>query len=286
MKVRVRGRISNSFSGSYYGYHDEIDAKKVPLYFKLLFALAMLVVPVGVVVAIFEFSQGYFDRFALAILSIIIMECLLIPLMMILFDKIKYGTVRKQTKLIGGIFIAIGVFLFGGFVLSRFVNFAVILGFGIVMIFYAIGIGMCVAGSKKIKREKNNCTMPVWAVCSGFETLNPHISVLDAEDAMLAQNKVIARQEVARPIWEFQYNGQLVHATPEQYEGKLKIIKGKQYKIFINPDNPQEIYCEENSNAKFLKNMGIVWLIISTFMLFFVGIILWVVMGILNNYGL
>lgn len=274
--MKISSRKSTYFNGTYYGYHDEIDAKKTPLYFKLLFVLTILVIPIGIGVAFFEITRGYIVRFVIAILFTMIIEFPLVHLLLVLFDKVKYGVVRQQAKVIGGIFSAISVFLFIGVLLGRFMNFATVLGLGIVSVFYAIGIGLYAAGSNKAKREKNVCTMPVWATCTGYETINPHISILDAQDATREQNEVIARAQVSRPIWEFEYNGNLIHATPEQYEGKLKIAEGKQYKIFINPQNPQEVYCEENSDAKFLLNMGKIWLALSTFLLLLFGVILWI----------
>ena len=274
--MKISNRKRNYFNGTYYGYHDEIDVKKTPLYFRLLFVFVILVVPVGIGVSFYEISRGYIVRFIIAILFTMIIEFPLVHLLLVLFDKIKYGVVRQQAKVIGGIFSAISVFLFIGVLLARFMHFATVLGLGIVSIFYAIGIGLCAAGSSKAKREKNVCTMPVWATCTGYETINPHISILDAPDATREQNEVIARAQVSRPIWEFEYDGKLVHATPEQYEGKLKITEGKQYKIFVNPQNPQEVYCEENSDVEFLLNMGKIWLTLSTFLLLLFGVILWI----------
>ena len=156
-----------------------------------------------------------------------------------------------------------------GVILSRFVSFVILCGGSIIFIFYAIGIGLMIAGSNITRKQRQNCTMPVYAVCSGLETLNPHLTVLDNPDATHAQNEVIATANVQRPIWQFDYNGVTIHAVPEHYEGKLKIEKDKQYKIFVNPDNPQEIYCNDNDNAQFLLRMAKFWLIFTTFMLVF-----------------
>ena len=262
--MKITERKVNLFRGNYVGYHDEMDAKGTPLYFKLLFALAILIVPVGVIIGIFGMMLGNIGMFVLSILGTLISEFLMIVLLLVLFDKIKYGKVRRELKIVGPIIVGVSAFLLIGIFLSRFVPFPIVLGVGILLVFYAIGIGLIIAGSNQLKKQRKNCTLPVWAVCSGYETLTPHLSILDAPNATYAQNQVFATAEVQRPIWEFDYNGTTIHATPEHYEGKLKIIKDKQYKIYVNPENPQEIYCDENDNAGFLLRMGKFWLIFCT----------------------
>ncbi|MDO5575415.1 MAG: hypothetical protein Q4G60_15705, partial [bacterium] len=73
-KMKITDREVNSFSGGYIGYHDEMDAKGTPLYFKLLFALAILIVPVGVIIGIFGMMLGNIGMFVLAILGTLIVE--------------------------------------------------------------------------------------------------------------------------------------------------------------------------------------------------------------------
>lgn len=262
--MKVTNRYKNEFDGSYIGYHDEMETKGTPVYLKVLVVFMALLVVVGVLVSIFVAGQGNAEAAVLIGLGILIVDFPLMHLTIVLFDKAKYGKVRRTGKLIGTIFSSCSALILVGVILSRFIHFAIVLTIGSLVIFYAIGIGLVVAGSKQMKEQKKNCTMPVWAVCSGYETLTPHLSVLDDADATYTQNQVIATAQVEKPIWEFNYNGQTVHATPDHYEGKLKIIENKQYKIFVNPENPQEVYCDENNNARQLQRMGIFWLIFTT----------------------
>ena len=274
--MKVHGRMKNSFNGSYYGYHDEMEAKSAPLYFKLLFILTILVFPIGIVIAFYRIIQGDVGGFFTSVLLVIVVAFPLIHLDMVMFDIAKYGKARPQAKLIGSAFTGISALILACMVLSRFTNFFYVMTAGILMIFLSIGVGLYIGGKSKIEREQKNCTTQVWAICADFETLNPHIPILNEQDATYKQNEVIARTEVARPICEFEYNGTTYHATPEQYSGKLKLIKGNQYKVYINPQNPQEIYCEDNSNSKFLMRMGIIWSGFTAFM----AVIMFLILGL------
>lgn len=270
--MKITNRQENSFNGEYIGYHDEISFKSTPLYFKFLFFLTILVVPAGVLIGIYGAEHGYIELFCYAVLGTIIIEFPMIHLLLVLFDKIKYGEIRKELKIIGPILSGVSILLLIGIILSRFLHFAIICSTGIILIFYGIGIGLMKAGSNIVKQQKKNCTMPVLAVCSGYETLAPHLNILDESDATHAQNEIIATAEVRRPIWEFNLNGITIHAVPEHYEGNLKIVQNKQYKIFVNPQNPQEIYCNDNDNARFLLGMGKFWLIFTTAMVVLMGV--------------
>lgn len=271
--MKITDREVNSFHGGYIGYHDEIDVKRTPIYYRLLFALAILIIPAGVIIGLYGASHGNISLFVYAILGTMIVEFPFIHLLLVLFDKIKYGKVRRELKIVGPILSGVSVLLLVGIILSRFVHFAIVCGAGVILIFYAIGIGLMIAGSNSLKQQQKNCTMSVWAVCSGYETLTPHLNILDDSDLNHAQNERIATAEVQRPIWEFDFNGETIHATPNHYEGKLKIVKDKQYKIYVNPENPQEVFCLENNNATFLLGMGKFWLIFCTFLFALTGVI-------------
>lgn len=278
--MKISERENNSFNGSYYGYHDEMDAKSVPLYFKLLVGLCVLIIFAGVGFGIY-LCQDNTDIIGYVVIGILIVVFPFVHLLMVLFDKIKYGEVRKECKTIGPIFSGVGGLLLIGLILSRFVFWGIVCGVGAVLLFYAIGISLCVIGARNGKREREHCTVPIKALCSGYEKLNPHMPILNEEGATFSQNEVVARTEVARPVWEFEYNGQLIHATPDHYEGKIKIIEGKKYTIYLNPQNPQEIFCELNSNSKFLLTMGKIWLVICTIMV----IVLSGTMLLIKMYG-
>ena len=265
--MKIIDREKNSFSGGYIGYHDEIEIKKTPIYYRVMVVIALLIVAAGIIIALYGAEQGSVSLFVYTIFGTMIVEFPYIHLLLVLFDKIKYGKVRRELKIVGPMLSGVSIFLLIGVTLSFYINFFVILAVGIFLIFYAIGIGLVTAGSKILKRQQKNCTMSIWAVCSGYESLTPHLTILDDSDLNHAQNERIARVEVQRPIWEFDFNGETIHATPEHYEGKLKIVEGKQYKIFVNPDNPQEVFCLENDNATFLLGMGKFWLIFTTALL-------------------
>lgn len=116
--------------------------------------------------------------------------------------------------------------------------------FGIIMIF----ISSFMAG--RDVKVKERCIEQVQATVTAFEHSKDHESKKESE--------------AVTPVFDYEYNGQQYSSSAGSYSTSYKDIfkVGQQYTIFINPDDPVEIYSQEIASSdsmmfKILKWVGI-----------------------------
>lgn len=249
----------NEFKGSYYHEHYEMKWSDAPIRLKIMFISLVVVFFVGVVMLfVLPFTAPeLLVTFIIVLLGLIF---LMVAAFIFVFGSVQ--KIGKTSKLAGGICIGVGVLLllvaFMIHVANPFLLAAYGIGLGIEAIFLTIGICIIVSGCKQKKHVAKNCTKAVIATCLGYENLQIAVPILNDGH----EQRVAPKTGVCRPVWEYEYNGIKYRSTSEQYTGGLKIKQGDRYRIVINPNNPKELFCEENGSYKGNIIIGIVFIVL------------------------
>lgn len=106
------------------------------------------------------------------------------------------------------------------------------------IIFAFVGIGMFFLSSFMTKQDANaraRCTEAVQATVTGFER---------SENGNTDSNK---SSNAVTPVFEYEYNGQSYTSMVGSYSStyKDKFAVGQNYTVYIDPNDPQEIYSED-----------------------------------------
>ncbi len=255
-------RRHNEFRGSYVGGHAEIDAKETSLGFKLLFIAIFIIAfggaGAGIFVGLFNNGEG--------LVTVILVTLGLIILLVGVLCGWGFAIAGKLTtsiKIIAGVLSVVGLVIALIPILIQFMNPFFLLACGLPSIFMITGLAMLIGGIQSKKKKRNNCTQSVMARCIGFEEMNPRMMMFENKNIPRSYQNQTSRVLVSRSVWEYEYNGMLYRSTPEQYTGGLKIKAGESTKIFINPLNPNELYCEKNNLASALISTGVVFIVIT-----------------------
>lgn len=142
----------------------------------------------------------------------------------------------------------------------------------IILVIFGIGLTL-LSGFMTGRNDnvKSRCSAQVQAVVSGFE----HSDDKDSK----------AKSEAVTPVFEYEYNGQPYTSKASSYSNTYKDIftVGQTYSIFIDPNDPVEIYSEDiaASEATMFKIMkwGGVALVILGVLSFIVSIVKLIVIG-------
>ena len=112
------------------------------------------------------------------------------------------------------------------------------------IIFVLVGIGLFFLSSYMTKRDSNvraRCTEQVQAVVTGFER---------SDNSDKSSNAVT-------PVFEYEYNGQSYTSRTGSYSStyKDKFAVGQKYTVYVDPNDPQEMYSEDigSSDATMFK---------------------------------
>ena len=89
-----------------------------------------------------------------------------------------------------------------------------------------------VNGIKSVNKEKEICTEPVTAVIAEYKTTT--------------SGSRKHRKVKTTVLYRFEYNGKKYSVETNQYDSKT-LHKGNKVEIFINPDDPEHIFVEEDA---------------------------------------
>ena len=135
------------------------------------------------------------------------------------------------------------------------------------LIFAVVGVGMFFLSSFMAKQDANaraRCTDEVKATVVGYER---------SENSSTDSNK---SSNAVTPVFEYEYNGQSYTSRTGSYSStyKDKFAVGQAYTVFVDPDDPQEMYSEDigSSDATVFKilrwgGLGLAVLGVITFVL-------------------
>lgn len=192
-KMNISNR-HNEFRGSYLNAHAEIDAKKTPLGFKILFIAIFIVALAGACTgAVIGLMNG--DGLVTVILVTLGLIILGVAVLCAWGFSIA-GKLSTVVKIVAGVLGGVGLALTLIPLIIQFLNPFLLLAFGLPSIFMIAGLAMLIGGIRYKKHKQQNCTKGVMAHCIGFEEMNPSMMMFEEENRPHSTQNQISRVQV------------------------------------------------------------------------------------------
>lgn len=236
-------RFSQSkFHGSYYAASGQMKTQVAPKTVKVLMALFFGIMFGGVCLVIALGIAGQPSSLVTAVglmvlgLALLVMGLLLNAFLAKPKGK-KINGISLTFLLVGGGITLVGLLLL---FLNPMRLFSLLGLFGLPLLFLVLGIVLLAVQIRGRNRLRARCSHPVQAVC--VYTQRPaNLKKRDRHHTQVLSTAHVSSL-VARPVWEYYYNGQKFEAAMDDYRGSLKEKPGDERQLFIDPADPKVMY--------------------------------------------